>query len=40
MRICGNWKALIIEVLIIIGSCLCKLLRRRTGNQYPDEGDC
>lgn len=40
MRNCGNWKALIIEVLIVIGSCLCKLLKRKTGDRYPpDEED-
>ena len=40
MRNYENCKALVIEVLIVIGSCLCKILGRRTANgNPPDEED-
>lgn len=40
MRISRKLKAFLIEMLIIIGSCLCKLLRRKTSDKYLDENDC
>ena len=39
MIIKGNWKAFLIEILIAVGSCLCRLLRTKTGDKYPDEDD-